>query len=177
MDLINLLIIFFAIGLMAIGGGMAVVGIVLSFIDQFHFISKAEFVDMIAISQSTPGPLGVNTASFVGFKLYGLLGSFLTSLALVLPSLIIIILINYLFKKIKQVKLKYFINKLKILSLLLISIAIINLFVIIFITNNNLNYLYLVIYLIYLMLVFCLKKINPIFLIILAAMIGVVFKI
>lgn len=84
---------FFKTGLFAIGGGMATVPFLFDISARTGWFTTSELANMIAISESTPGPIGVNMASYVGFETSGILGSVVATLGLVTPSVIIIIII------------------------------------------------------------------------------------
>lgn len=84
---------FFLTGLFAIGGGLAAIPIMQQFIVERGWCSPDLFYNMIAISESTPGPIGVNMATYVGFNSFGVFGGILTTLSLTLPSFIIILII------------------------------------------------------------------------------------
>ena len=73
--LIKLLLVFCKIGLLGFGGGMAIVSLIFDSIQQFGTISQTEFADIVAIAQVTPGPIAINTATYVGYNCAGLLGS------------------------------------------------------------------------------------------------------
>lgn len=90
---------FFKIGLFAVGGGAVTIPFLFDLSDNFNWFSKQELVDMIAVSQATPGPIGVNMATYVGFKTLGVMGGIISTFGLVLPSFLIVILISKLFKK------------------------------------------------------------------------------
>ncbi len=91
---------FFKIGLTAIGGGMVTIPFLLDLADKYDWYTKGELMDMIAISESTPGPIGVNMATYAGYNTAGIWGGIVATLGLVLPSLVVIILIaKYLFAK------------------------------------------------------------------------------
>lgn len=91
---------FFKIGLTAIGGGMVTIPFLLDLADKYDWYTKSELMDMIAISESTPGPIGVNMATYAGYNTAGIWGGIVATLGLVLPSLVVIILIaKYLFAK------------------------------------------------------------------------------
>lgn len=90
---------FFKIGLFAIGGGLVTVPFLFDLADKYDWFSKAELTDMIAVSESTPGPIGVNMATFAGFNAAGILGGVVATLALVLPSVIIMIIIAKMMQK------------------------------------------------------------------------------
>jgi chromate transporter len=99
---LKLFFIFFKIGLFSIGGGLATLPFLQDLVDNYGWITSKELIDMIAISESTPGAIGINTATFVGYKVAGISGGILTSLGLVAPSIIIIILIAHYFKKFNE---------------------------------------------------------------------------
>lgn len=91
---------FFKIGLTAIGGGMVTIPFLLDLADKYDWYTKSELMDMIAISESTPGPIGVNMATYAGYNTAGIWGGIVATFGLVLPSLVVIILIaKYLFAK------------------------------------------------------------------------------
>ena len=91
---------FFKIGLLAIGGGVVTIPFLLDLAEKYDWYTKADLLNMIAISESTPGPVGVNMATYVGYVTGGVWGSMVATLGLVLPSVVIIILIaKYLYSK------------------------------------------------------------------------------
>src|SRR5699024_7366077 len=99
---INLFLIFFKIGLFSIGGGLATLPFLQELANNYNWISSEELIDMIAISESTPGPIGINTATFVGYKAAGIFGGIVTTLGIVTPSIIIIIIIAHYFKRFNE---------------------------------------------------------------------------
>lgn len=90
---ITLFFEFFKIGLFAVGGGMATIPFLMELAERYPWFTPAELANMIAISESTPGPIGINMATYAGFNAAGLPGALLATFSLVLPALIIIILI------------------------------------------------------------------------------------
>lgn len=90
---------FFKIGLLAIGGGLVTIPFLFDLTERYDWFSKVELTNMIAIAESTPGPIGVNMATYAGFNAAGLGGAILATLALVLPSFVIIIAIASLMDK------------------------------------------------------------------------------
>lgn len=84
---------FFKVGLFAVGGGLATLPFLYELADKYDWFTQKMVGDMIAISESTPGPIGVNMATYVGFQNYGILGAVVSTLGLISPSIIIIILI------------------------------------------------------------------------------------
>ena len=98
----RLLFEFFKIGLFAIGGGLATIPFLQDLADKTGWFSQQELIDMIAISESTPGPIGVNMATFVGFKNAGILGGVTAVIGVVTPSVIVIILIAHYYMKFSE---------------------------------------------------------------------------
>ncbi|MBQ3499010.1 MAG: chromate transporter [Clostridia bacterium] len=98
---------FFKTGLLAVGGGLATLPFLSEMANKYpDWFTHAELADMIAVSESTPGPIGVNMATYVGFRVMGdygfgwsILGSVLATVSLVLPSLIIIVAIAKMMNK------------------------------------------------------------------------------
>ncbi|MCR5741355.1 MAG: chromate transporter [Gammaproteobacteria bacterium] len=90
---LNLFIQFFLIGLFTFGGGYAMIPLIEDRTISLGWLTEEEFVDMIAISESTPGPVAVNMATFTGYKVAGIFGSVCTTLGVILPSFIIILLV------------------------------------------------------------------------------------
>ena len=84
---------FFKTGLFAVGGGMATLPFLYDMSSKTGWFSAAQLADMIAVSESTPGPIGVNMATYVGFTTAGIPGSVIATLGLMTPSVIIILLI------------------------------------------------------------------------------------
>ena len=96
---------FFKVGLFTIGGGLASLPFLYELAEKYTWITKPMIADMIAISQSTPGPIGINMATYVGFKSGGILGGIIATFAIVLPSFITIIIIANFLNKFKNSKL------------------------------------------------------------------------
>lgn len=98
MTLLQLFFTFFCIDLFAIGGGLVAISIMQQQIVDKGLLTLEEFYNMVAISESTPGAIGINMATYIGNELYGVLGGIIVSIATVLPSLIIIILVARFFE-------------------------------------------------------------------------------
>lgn len=90
---------FFKIGLFAVGGGLVTVPFLFDLAEKYPWFTTRELTDMIAISQSTPGPVGINMATFAGYKAAGVWGALTATLGEILPSVIIICLIAKLLTK------------------------------------------------------------------------------
>ena len=95
----QLFISFFKIGLFGFGGGYAILSLIQHEIEIHGWMTPSEFTDVIAISQMTPGPIGINSATYVGYTASGtILGSIVATFAIVLPSFIIMItLVRFFF--------------------------------------------------------------------------------
>lgn len=92
-SLLELFGIFFYVGLFTIGGGLVAITLMQEAIVERGLVSPEQFYNMVAISESTPGPIGVNMATFLGFEFYGVPGAVVTTLGEVLPSIIVILVI------------------------------------------------------------------------------------
>lgn len=92
-DLLRLFIEFFKTGLFSIGGGMATLPFLKEMGETTGWFTDAELMNMLAVSESTPGPIGINMATYIGFKVSGIIGGIIATVGEVTPSIIIIILI------------------------------------------------------------------------------------
>ena len=109
MIFLSLFITFFEIGLFGFGGGYGMLSLIQhETVEAHHWLSTSEFTDIVAISQMTPGPIGINSATYCGYTaihnagyghLMSILGSATATFALVLPSLVLMILISKMFMK------------------------------------------------------------------------------
>ena len=104
MILLRLFAEFFLVGLMAFGGGMATVPFLQELSTRTGWYSAAELADMIAISEATPGPIGVNLATYTGFKTAGLPGVVAATFGIVAPSVIIILIITKVLQRFRENK-------------------------------------------------------------------------
>ena len=95
---------FFKTGLFAVGGGMATLPFLYSMSDTTGWFTHAQLADMIAVSESTPGPIGVNMATYVGFTAAGIPGAVIATLGLITPSIIIILIIARVLTAFRQNK-------------------------------------------------------------------------
>lgn len=84
---------FFHVGVFSFGGGYATLPFLYDIADKFHWYSAKQLTDMLAISSITPGPVGVNVATFSGFTTAGILGSLVATTAIILPSYIIVTIV------------------------------------------------------------------------------------
>ena len=95
---------FFKTGLFSIGGGLATLPFLYDISRRTGWYTTSDISNMVAISESTPGPMGVNMSTYIGFKMYGVWGGILTTFMLVLPSVIVIIIVAKLLDKFKDSK-------------------------------------------------------------------------
>ena len=93
---------FFKTGLFSIGGGLATLPFLYEMSNKTHWFSHADIADMIAISESTPGAIGINMSTFAGFKTAGYPGGVVATVALATPSLIIILIISSFLQKFRE---------------------------------------------------------------------------
>lgn len=105
MILLRLFWEFFKTGLFAVGGGMATLPFLYSMAEATGWFSASQLADMIAVSESTPGPIGVNMATYVGFTVAGIPGAIIATLGLIAPEVIIILIIARVLQKFRQNKL------------------------------------------------------------------------
>ena len=104
MILLELFFTFFKIGALTFGGGYAMIPFVREQVLLHGWLTEEELLNMIAVSESTPGPIAINMATFVGSNEAGILGSIAATLGVVLPSFIIILLISALLKNFLKYK-------------------------------------------------------------------------
>ncbi|MGM9986116.1 MAG: chromate transporter, partial [Bacillaceae bacterium] len=101
--IIILFLIFFKIGAFSFGGGYAMLPFIQQeFIDTYQYINQQEFIDLLAISQSTPGPIAINCATFVGYKAAGIMGSIAATIGVCLFSFVGLIYVSKLLTKFKE---------------------------------------------------------------------------
>lgn len=95
---------FFKTGLFSIGGGLATLPFLFDMSAKYGWFSTEQLTNMIAISESTPGPIGVNIATYVGYSIYGVPGGIFATLSLILPSIIVILIVAGFLQKFKDNK-------------------------------------------------------------------------
>lgn len=100
----ELLYVYLKIGLFGFGGGYAMLSLIqFEVVDKHHWLSSQQFTDIVAISQVTPGPIGINSATYIGYTVTGnVWGSILATFAVCLPSFLLVLLISYFFAKFKN---------------------------------------------------------------------------
>ena len=127
---LQLIFEYFKIGLFSFGGGYATIPFLYHLSEIYHWYSSKQLSDMIAVASITPGPVGVNVATYSGYTTGGILGAILATFALVLPSLIIVTIVARLLIKFKQNKfVQYAIYALKPAGCGLLAAVALNLFI------------------------------------------------
>lgn len=104
MILLRLFFEFFKVGLFSVGGGLATIPFLTDLGQRTGWFTSGQLADMIAIAESTPGPLGVNMATYVGFTSAGIVGGVVATLGLICPSVIVIIIIARFLQKFRRSK-------------------------------------------------------------------------
>ena len=100
MRLIDLFLSFLRIGLFSVGGGYAAMPLIQDQVVISHsWLTMSEFTDLITIAEMTPGPIAVNSATFVGMRIAGIPGALIATLGVIIPSLIIVSLLSWLYEK------------------------------------------------------------------------------
>lgn len=102
---IKLFLTFFKIGAFTFGGGYAMIPLIQKeVVEEKEWITDDDILEIIAIAESTPGPIAINSATFVGYKVCGFWGSFFSTLGVVLPSFIIILIISFVLNEFQSIK-------------------------------------------------------------------------
>lgn len=102
--LMDIFLIFLKIGAFTFGGGYAMIALLEDeFVDKRSWLNESEFLDMTAIAESTPGPVAINAATYLGYKLAGFKGALAASLAVCIPSFAIIYVISFFYERFRQI--------------------------------------------------------------------------
>lgn len=171
MILLHLILEFFKIGLFSIGGGYATIPFLYQLISDYGWYSTSQLTNMIAISMITPGPVGVNMATFAGYQTFGILGGILSTLSLVAPCYIIIIIISKILKTYKDnFYVKSVLYGLKPTGCGLLCAVCLSLI------KTNITSIYAFILLIFLFVLSFKFKKNPLYYFVIASITGVIFQ-
>ncbi len=162
---------FFKIGLFAIGGGMVTIPFLFDLTKKYNWFSAEDLTNMIAVSQSTPGPVGVNMATYAGFQTAGVWGGIVATFGVVLPSVIIVIGVSKLLGRYKDspwvIEIMAAIRPAVVALILLAGVELLKLSV-----TDRISALFGGAFF---LMVYFFKK-SPIFYIVLSAVLGVVLK-
>ena len=177
---LSLFLTFLEIGAFTFGGGYAMLPLMQQEVLEHEWMTESELLDFIAISESTPGPVAINMATFIGVKTAGLFGAFCATFGVVLPSFVIILIVAKFYQKYKNsFTVKGMMTGLRPAVIGLIASAVISLSANVFIPNGfeaitfNLPF-FTNIFIFGLTLFFAFKKCSQILLILLSASLGIV---
>ena len=169
--LIKLFWAFLKIGTFSFGGGYAMLPFIQKeVVESNGWISMSEFTDIIGISQMTPGPVAINSATFVGYKIDGVLGSIFATLGVVTTSFILVTVINKLLDKFKESK----VIKATLLGMRPILIALI-IYAFFDLAKEAYIDIKSIIITLIIGVILLSKKVHPILVIVIAAVLGVLF--
>ncbi len=168
---LHLILEFFKIGLFSFGGGYATIPFLYHISEVYHWYSLDELTQMVAVASITPGPVGINVATYAGLKSAGILGSLLATTAEMLPSLFLVIIVSKLLKKFSDnFYVKSIIETLKPISCALLTAVAIGLL------KPSLSDIKAMILLAFLLVISWKSKKDPLFYILLSAVLGVLIK-
>lgn len=181
---------FFKTGLFAVGGGMATLPFMYDISDKTGWFTHSMLADMVAVSESTPGPIGVNMATYVGFVTGGIPGAIIATVGLVTPSVIVILLIARVLKAFREnryVDAGFYglrpcsVGLIAAAGVLVVKLALFNteLYTITGAVTDLLNFKALILAAVLLIATRCIKKLkglHPIVFILASAVIGIVFS-
>ena len=169
--LLDLFISFFKIGAFSFGGGYAMLPLIEEEVIQVHaWITTTEFIDVLAIAEMTPGPIAVNSATFLGYKVAGVLGSAVATFGVILPSFLVMSLIfHFIFKFKNSPYVDWVFKGIRPVVLGLIAAAAISVGRSTFVDIPSVIIAVLLFYIV------AFRKFNPISAIVVAGILGVVF--
>ena len=105
MILFDLFKVFFLLGLFSFGGGYASMELIRSrVVTDYHWLTDWEYTDIISIAEMTPGPLGINIASFVGTRTAGVAGTLIATLSYILPALVIVLILSWFYDRYRSLE-------------------------------------------------------------------------
>ena len=179
---LELFLVFLKLGAFTFGGGAAMMPFLEDEVVERGWLTIEEFIDFVAISESTPGPFAVNIATYVGVTKGGFFGSVCATFGLVLPSFVIILLIAKFYNKFRESRLvTAAMSGLKPVSIGLIAAAVVSigqavLFPAGFAWSEFLSYNFITSLMIFIpMFILCLKKLHPILIVLISGAMGVGF--
>lgn len=178
---------FFKIGLFTIGGGFAMIPLIEEIAVRYGWMTESEFFDLIGVCESTPGPIAINMATYIGSSQGGLLGSAVATLGVVLPSFIIILVIATVMKNMTKNRFfKGFMEGVKpVIVALIMSTGFLLLLKIAGMTSDNIfnpDFIQIIIFCIITAVFFIYKKtakkkMGSVFIIMLSAILGIVISV
>ena len=194
MIFLELFVRFFMVGLFSIGGGLATLPFLTSMGEATGWFDAMDISNMVAISESTPGPIGINMATYIGYQIgselgapFGILGSIIASLGEVTPCIIVIMIVSRMLMKFRDSKyVEYAFYGLRAASVGLITAAWLGVAKIAFWNSEAfaqgenflmaIDYKSVILSAVIFFLITKFKKLHPIALILIAAVVGIIFK-
>lgn len=187
LGLLQLWAIFFYVGLFAIGGGLVAASFMQQIlVEKMGIISLEKFYSMLAISESTPGPIGINIATFCGTELYGPVGGVITTLGEITPSLIVIMLVARFFTNFQKKRgVQAAFEGIRPATSGMVMVAMMNVLLLAlfnipaFQSSHSVGELFrwksVIFYVLSLAALFGIKKLHPVFIVFLGAIFGILF--
>ena len=177
--LLTLFKIFFKIGLFTFGGGYGMISLIHDeCIDKNKFITHDEFLNVVSVAESTPGPIAINMATYIGYKICGISGAVVATLGVSLPSLIIIFIIAKYLKNFLQIKIISYAFFGIMIAVSIIIVKTSYKLIVDEYKNSDKKHITIFIFILYLIVLFiinlCDIKINTVFLILFAMMLGII---
>lgn len=170
---LNLFLQFFHIGVFSFGGGYATLPFLFDISEKFGWYTLDELNNMLAVASITPGPVGINMATFAGFKTAGIFGSLLATGAIIIPTIIFVIIISkFLNRFCENIYVKSVISVLKPLGCGLLTAVGVNLFINEFL-DGNFNIIHFALFFI-MVFISVKKKLPPAFYLTLGAICGLI---
>ncbi|MCQ4916067.1 chromate transporter [Bacteroides nordii] len=166
----QLICVYLKIGVFGFGGGYAMLSLIqFEIVERYHWLTLQQFTDVVAISQMTPGPIGINSATYIGYTVTGnIWGAVIATVAVCLPSFLMVLFISYFFVKFKNNK---YVNA-AMSGLLPMSVALIGAAALLLMTKDNfIDYKSILIFVAAFFLTWK-YKVHPILMILLAGVMG-----
>lgn len=171
---------FFKVGLFSVGGGLATIPFLTELAQRTGWFTVSDLADMVAVAESTPGPIGVNVATYVGYSVASVLGAVVSSLGLIMPSFIIITVISFFLEKFRNSRgVDAAFKGIRPASVALITAALVSLAMLTFVSGGKPAFPAIVLAL----LLFALtnfipkiKELHPIVWILIASVVGIMLK-
>ncbi|WGS64391.1 chromate transporter [Marinitoga aeolica] len=167
--MLKMILLFFQIGFISFGGGWASLGIIKQLILENNLLTETALQQAISISQMTPGPVAVNLATYIGYLKYGLLGATLNTIFLVIPAIIYYYIAKWLLSKLKLNR-KNIMQSLKLGTIILISMTFLSVLKPVLLVKDFGS----IIIAIYALILFTKTKLDPIYIILSSAIIGMI---
>ena len=166
----QLICVYLKIGVFGFGGGYAMLSLIqFEIVERYHWLTLQQFTDVVAISQMTPGPIGINSATYIGYTVTGnIWGAVIDTVAVCLPSFLMVLFISYFFVKFKNNK---YVNA-AMSGLLPMSVALIGAAALLLMNKDNfIDYKSILIFVAAFFLTWK-YKVHPILMILLAGVMG-----